>query len=99
MLAPKRILILRTYLPIISFQISILVCIACVFLGFYILSRAEINFWQNVSQSNTSQFEQTHLMVYMSISLIVKNFKIFIRISTFAYVETLIYIVFQCHML
>ncbi len=29
--------------------------------------------------------------------LIMKDFKIFIRISKFAYVETLIYIVFQCH--
>jgi hypothetical protein len=67
---PRRIFIFQTYFPIISFQISILVCIACVFLSLYILSRTEINLWINSSKSHTSQFEKTRLQVQMGISLV-----------------------------
>jgi hypothetical protein len=66
---PKRIFIFQTYFPIISFQISILVCIACVFLSLYILSRTEISLWKNVSHSRYNQFEQTRLQVQMGVSL------------------------------
>ena len=67
---PRRLFILKTYFPIISFQISVLACIACVFLSSYILSRKGINLWKNASQSSNSQFEQTHLLVQMGISLV-----------------------------
>ena len=67
---PKRIFILHTYLPIIRFQVSVLACIACVFLSFYILSRTEISLWKNTSKSRNSQFEQTRIQVQMGISLV-----------------------------
>jgi len=67
---PRRIFILQTYFPIISFQVSVLACIACVFLSFYILSRIEISPWKNTSQSRNSQFEQTRLQVQMGLSLV-----------------------------
>lgn len=67
---PRKIFILQTYFPIISFQISVLVCITCVFIGFYILSRTESGFWKKNSKSRNSPFEQTFLMVYSAISLV-----------------------------
>jgi hypothetical protein len=67
---PKRIFVLRSYLPIILFQVSVLACIACVFLGFYILSRTEISPWKNTSYSRNSHFEPTRLLVQMVISLV-----------------------------
>ena len=67
---PRRLFILKTYFPIISFQVSILACIACVFLGFFILTRTKSDFWLKNSKTRNISFEHTYLMVFSAISLV-----------------------------